>query len=76
MVMSRTILEDVAKTTILFLHDNLGPFVLADDGACYSLQPVSPLAASCKDKSGRTMRGLVAPILKVPCHVWLFTGWW
>lgn len=44
--MSHTILEDVAKTTILFLHDNLGPFVLADDGACDSLQSVSPLATS------------------------------
>jgi len=62
--MSRTILEDVAKTTILFLHDNLGPFVLADDGACDSWQSVSPLAASFKDNSGREMH-----VLKVPCHV-------
>lgn len=76
MVTSRTILEDVAKTTILFLHDKLGPFVLADDGACDSLQSASPLAASCKDNSGRAMHVLVAPILKVPCHVWLLTGWW
>jgi len=73
--MSRTILEDVDKTTILFLHDNLGPFVLADDGACDSLKSVSPLAASSKDNSGRAMHFLVAPNLKVPCHVWLFTGW-
>jgi len=74
--MSRTILEDVAKTTILFLHDNLGPFVLADDGACDSLQSVSPLAASFKDNTGRAMFVVVAPNLKVPCHVWLFASWW
>jgi len=74
--MSRTLLEDVAKTTILILHDYLGPFVLADDGACDSLQSVSPLAASFKDISGRAMHVLVAPNLKVPCHVRLFAGWW
>jgi hypothetical protein len=74
--MSRTILEDVAKTTVLLQHDNLVPFVLADDGACDTLQSVSPLAASCKDNSGKATHVMIAPILKVPCHVWLFTGWW